>query len=252
MKYIRYQTPAGASYGLVDGETVRELRGDLLHHSETGVTHQLKDLKLLVPCNPGKIICIARNYASHMGDRATPTRPEMFWKPLNTLQNPGDPIILPKGWTNVHYEGELVLVIGKRLKKASKEEAMAAIFGGTCGNDLSDRDIQNGPAKDLQWWRAKGADTFGPVGPCVVTGLDWANLWLRTRLNGEVVQEQNTTDLLFDIPTMISFTSQWATLEPGDIIYTGTPNITQKVSPGDTVEVDIEGIGVLSNPVISE
>ena len=187
MKFVRYQTSAGASYGIVDGDTVRELRGDLLAHAETGVSHKLSTLKLLVPCTPGKIVCIARNYASHMGDRNTPAKPEMFWKPLNTLQDPGGPIILPKGFHNVHYEGELVLVIGKRLKHASKEEAAAAIFGGTCGNDLSDRDIQNGPNKDLQWWRAKGADTFGPVGPCVVTGLDWGNLWLRTRLNGAVV-----------------------------------------------------------------
>ena len=252
MKFVRYQTTQGISYGILDGETIRELRGDLFQHIETGTQHRLADVKLLVPCTPGKIVCIARNYSSHMGDRAKPAKPEMFWKPLSCLQNPGDSIILPQGWTNVHYEGELVLVIGKRLKKASKEEAAAAIFGGTCGNDLSDRDIQNGPNKDLQWWRAKGADTFGPVGPWIVTGLDWGHLWLRTRLNGVVVQEQNTKDLLFDCATMISFTSQCVTLDPGDIVFTGTPNITQKVSPGDTVEVDLEGIGVLSNPVIAE
>ena len=252
MKFVRYESAQGIRYGILDGTTVRELQGDLFQHSETGVTHSLAAVKLLVPCTPGKIVCIARNYASHMGERNTPAKPEMFWKPISSLQDPGGPIILPDGWTNVHYEGELVLVIGKRLKKASKEEAAAAIFGGTCGNDLSDRDIQNGPNKDLQWWRAKGADTFGPVGPCVVTGLDWGNLWLRTRLNGEVVQEQNTKDLLYDCPTMISFTSQWVTLEPGDIVFTGTPNITRKVSAGDTVEVDIEGIGTLSNPVVAE
>lgn len=252
MKYVRYKNSAGVSYGILEGDTVRELRGDLFTHTETGTTHKLSEVKLLTPCTPGKVVCIARNYASHMGGRQTPTRPEMFWKPTSSLQATGEPIVLPKGWTNVHYEGELVLVIGKRLRKASKEEAAAAVFGGTCGNDLSDRDIQNGPNKDLQWWRAKGADTFGPMGPAIVTGLDWGNLMLRTRLNGEVVQEQSTKDLLFDCQTMISFTSQWVTLEPGDVIFTGTPNITRAVSPGDTVEVDIEGIGVLSNPVVAE
>src|SRR5256714_442834 len=252
MKYIRYQNASGISYGILDGETVRELRGDLFANADTGIAHKLSDVKLLTPCTPGKVICIARNYASHMGERATPTRPEMFWKPTSSLQNPGDPIILPQGWNNVHYEGELVLVIGKRLKKASKEEAAAAVFGGTCGNDLSDRDIQNGPSKDLQWWRAKGADTFGPLGPAIVTGLDWGNLLLQPFLNGKVVQEQSTAELLFDCPTMISFTSQWVTLDPGDIVFTGTPNITRKVAPGDTVEVAIEGIGKLSNPVVSE
>jgi 2-keto-4-pentenoate hydratase/2-oxohepta-3-ene-1,7-dioic acid hydratase in catechol pathway len=252
MKYVRYQNSNGVSYGILDGDTVRQLSGDLFQHKETGSTHKLSDVKLLTPCEPSKVVCIARNYASHMGDRATPTRPEMFWKPPSSLQNHGDPIILPQGWTNVHYEGELVLVIGKRLKKASKEESWDAIFGGTCGNDLSDRDIQNGPNKDLQWWRAKGADTFGPMGPCIATDLNWSDLLLQTRLNGEVVQEQRTAELLFDIPTMISFTSQWVTLEPGDVIFTGTPNITRKVSPGDTVEVEVEGIGVLRNPVLME
>src|SRR6185295_2983199 len=142
-----------------------------------------------------------------------------------------------------HYEGELVLVISKRLKKASKEEVPAAIFGGTCGNDLSDRDIQNGPTKDLQWWRAKGADTFGPLGPCIVTGLDWSNLLLQTRLNGEVVQKQVTSDLLFGPAQIVSYISHYVTLTPGDVIYTGTPGSTRKMSPGDVVEVDIEGIG---------
>jgi 2-keto-4-pentenoate hydratase/2-oxohepta-3-ene-1,7-dioic acid hydratase in catechol pathway len=123
------------------------------------------------------------------------------------------------------------------------------IFGVTCGNDVSERDWQGGPQKDLQWWRAKGADTFGPLGPCIVTGLDYGKLLLQTRLNGEVVQKQVTSDLLFDPAHIVSYISNYVTLTPGDVIYTGTPGATRKMKPGDVVEVDIEGIGVLRNQI---
>jgi 2-keto-4-pentenoate hydratase/2-oxohepta-3-ene-1,7-dioic acid hydratase in catechol pathway len=149
----------------------------------------------------------------------------------------------------MHYEGELVVVIGRQVKNASVEQARDAIFGVTCGNDVSERNWQHGPAKDMQWWRAKGCDTFAPLGPAIVTGLDYDTLLLRTRLNGEVVQKQYTSDLIFDCPTIVSYITRWITLMPGDIIYTGTPGATRKMSPGDVVEVEIEGIGVLRNPV---
>jgi 2-keto-4-pentenoate hydratase/2-oxohepta-3-ene-1,7-dioic acid hydratase in catechol pathway len=145
----------------------------------------------------------------------------------------------------------LVIVIGRQLKNALLEDARSAIFGVTCGNDISEREWQNGPHKDLQWWRAKGSDTFGPLGPCIATGLDYGNLLLTTRLNGEVVQQESTADLLFDCTTVVSHISHWVTLEPGDIIYTGTPGATRKMNPGDVVEVEIEGIGVLRNPVVA-
>jgi 2-keto-4-pentenoate hydratase/2-oxohepta-3-ene-1,7-dioic acid hydratase in catechol pathway len=252
MIFVRYQTAAGPSLGTLEGDTIRQLSGDLFQHRETGATHQLRDVKLLVPCTPGKILCAGRNYESHMAGRQNPKRPEMFLKSISSLQNPGDPILVPPDARNVHYEGELVLVLGKRLKKASKEEAESAIFGLTIGNDACDRDWQHGPDKDMQWWRAKSYDTWAPVGPWIVTGLDPRGLMLRTRLNGEVVQEQSTSDLIFDCPTMLSFVSRYMTLEPGDLIFTGTPNVTRKMSPGDTVEVEIENIGVLRNPVVAE
>jgi 2-keto-4-pentenoate hydratase/2-oxohepta-3-ene-1,7-dioic acid hydratase in catechol pathway len=149
----------------------------------------------------------------------------------------------------VHYEGEMVLVIGRRVKDATIAEAREAIFGVACGNDVSERDWQNGPKKDLQWWRAKGADTFAPLGPVIAHGLDYSKLLLQTRLNGRVVQKQYTSDLIFDPPTIVSWVSHYVTLVPGDVIYTGTPGKTDKIQPGDVVEVDIEGIGVLKNPV---
>ena len=144
----------------------------------------------------------------------------MFYKPVSALQHPGDPIVIPPDAANVHFEGELVIVIGRRLSRASAEEARAAIFGVTCGNDVSERDWQNGPRKDLQWWRAKGADTFAPLGPAIATGLDFGNLTLETRLNGDVVQKQSTADLTFDCPAIVSWVSRWVTLLPGCLLYT--------------------------------
>lgn len=249
-KYIRFQTGSGASYGILDGDTVRELRGDLFSHTETGATHRVSDLQLLWPCTPTKILAVGLNYKSHLGGRPQPSSPEIFYKPVSCLQRPGGPIAIPRDASNVHYEGELVIVIGKHVRDASLEDARAAIFGVTCGNDVSERDWQHGANKDLQWWRAKGADTFGPLGPAIVAGIDYSKLLLETRLNGESVQKQFTSDLIFDCPTIVSYVSQWVTLEPGDVIYTGTPGSTKKMSPGDTVEVEIEGIGILKNQVI--
>jgi 2-keto-4-pentenoate hydratase/2-oxohepta-3-ene-1,7-dioic acid hydratase in catechol pathway len=250
-KYIRYRAQDGASYGILDGDTVRELRGDLFNHTETGITRKLAEVKLLYPCTPPKILAVGLNYKSHLGGRPAPANPEIFYKPVSCLQDPDGPIVLPRDASNVHSEGELVIVIGTRVQHAARGEAEAAIFGVTCGNDVSERDWQHGANKDLQWWRAKGADTFGPLGPAIVTGIDFSNLLLQTRINGEVVQKQYTSDLMFDGPAIVSYISEWVTLEPGDLIYTGTPGNTRKMNPGDTVEVEIEGIGILSNKVVA-
>ncbi|HLY18961.1 MAG TPA: fumarylacetoacetate hydrolase family protein, partial [Bryobacteraceae bacterium] len=172
-KYVRYRIASTVAYGVLEGATIREIRGDLFGSlEETGVTHPLREVKLRYPCEPSKILAVGRNYKSHVGDRQAPERPEMFFKPVSALQHPEDPIVIPPDASNVHFEGELVIVIGKN----------ASIFGLTCGNDVSERDWQHGPHKDLQWWRAKGADTFAPLGPAIVTGLDSANLLLETRL----------------------------------------------------------------------
>jgi 2-keto-4-pentenoate hydratase/2-oxohepta-3-ene-1,7-dioic acid hydratase in catechol pathway len=248
-KYIRYRWGAEARYGILDGETVQELRGDLFEHSRNGVTHAVKDVALLAPCLPPKMLAVGLNYRSHLSGRPAPSSPEIFYKPVSCLQDPGGPIVIPPDGTNVHSEGELVVVIGRTTKDASPEQARAAIFGFTCGNDVSERDWQHGPHQDLQWWRAKGADTFGPLGPCVVTGVDESNLLLQTRINGETVQKQSTSDLMFDCPAIVSYVSRWVTLEPGDVIYTGTPGATRKMNRGDVVEVEVEGIGVLRNQV---
>lgn len=252
-RYVRFRRGSDTSYGLLEGETVKQLRGDLFASPQpTGKSYQLAEVKLLYPCRPPKVLAVGLNYRSHLGNAVIPTNPEIFYKPISALQNPGDPIVLPKDSTVVHYEGEIVLVIGKRVRHASPEQARAAIFGVTCGNDVSERVWQNGARKDLQWWRAKGSDTFAPLGPVIAHGLDYSKLLLQTRLNGKVVQKQFTSDLLFDGPAIVSFISRYVELVPGDVIYTGTPGKTDKLAPGDVVEVDIEGIGVLRNPVQAE
>lgn len=249
-RYVRFRKGSRTAYGLLQGEQVRELSGNFLaQHRETGTVHTLREVKLLAPVVPGKVLAVARNYQSHLGRVEPPARPEFFYKPTSSIVGPDDAILLPPDATDVHYEGELVVVIGKRISRVNKQQAADAIFGVTCGNDVSERQWQNSATKDIQWWRAKGSDTFGPLGPCVAVGLEYAKLQLKTRLNGKVVQEQPTSDLIYDCLTMVSFASQYVTLDPGDLLYTGTPGTTKKMSPGDVVEVEIEGIGTLRNPV---
>ena len=202
------------------------------------------------PCAPTKLIGVGLNYRSHLGGRKLPETPELFYKPPSSLIGDGEAIRIPPDATDVHFEGELVLVIGKMVRNATREQAIDAIYGVTCGNDVSDRNWQRGEKKDLQWWRAKGCDTFAPLGPAIVTGLDYSNLMLETRVNGKVAQRAPTSDLVHDCPSIVSWASRWVTLMPGDLIYTGTPGDTFALQPGDVVEVEIEGIGVLRNPVV--
>ncbi|HLJ17818.1 MAG TPA: fumarylacetoacetate hydrolase family protein [Bryobacteraceae bacterium] len=252
VKYVRFERGPLTANGILDGELIREIHGSMFgQHEPTVAEHKLADVKLLYPCQPPKILAVGLNYRSHLRDRKPPEHPEMFYKPVSALQHPEGEIAIPPSANNVHYEGELVVVIGRQVRNASPDEARDAIFGVTCGNDVSERDWQNGAHKDLQWWRAKGSDTFAPLGPAIVSGIDYGKLHLETRLNGRVVQKQSTSDLIFDCPAIVSFVSQFVSLMPGDLIYTGTPGATSKMSPGDVVEVEIEGIGVLRNRVVA-
>lgn len=256
-KIARFRKGGGIVYGLVEGDEVRELRGgpfDMPTPDEiepSGKPFRLEQVKLLAPCLPPKILAVGLNYKSHLGDRKAPENPEIFYKPVTALQDPEEPIVIPDDAVDVHFEGELVVVIGRRVRNALRDEAAEAVFGVTCGNDVSDRNWQRGPGKDLQWWRSKGCDTFAPAGPVIVTDLNYSDLAIRTRVNGAVLQEQRTSDLIFDIPEIVRFISAYLTLTPGDLIYTGTPGNTRRMEPGDVVEVEIEGIGTLRNPVVS-
>jgi 2-keto-4-pentenoate hydratase/2-oxohepta-3-ene-1,7-dioic acid hydratase in catechol pathway len=246
-RFVRYEHQGKISYGILDGAVIAQIQGGLFGGGkETGATIGLSEVRLRWPCEPSKILAVGLNYKSHLGDRPAPVKPELFWKPTSCLLDPGEKIVIPEGAKNVHYEGELVVVIGRKTKGVSPEEAAGCIFGFTCGIDVSERDWQKG---DLQWWRAKGADTFGPLGPAVAVGLDYKASRLQTRVNGAVKQAQYLSDLLFDPATVVSHASRSVTLLPGDVIYTGTPGSTSALKPGDTVEVEIDGIGVLRNSV---
>jgi len=249
VRYVRYENRGKVSYGLLDGDSIREIRGGLFgNRAETGAKVKLAAVKLLWPCEPTKVLAVGLNYKSHLGNQPAPQKPELFYKPLTSLQTPEGEIVIPPGAKNVHYEGEMVIVIGRRARRVSAERAADYIFGYTCGNDVSERDWQRG---DLQWWRAKGSDTFGPLGPAIAVGLDYKKSRLQTRVNGQVKQSQLLSDLLFDAAAIVSFASQYVTLEAGDVIYTGTPGATSAMKPGDTAEVEIDGIGILKNRVAS-
>jgi 2-keto-4-pentenoate hydratase/2-oxohepta-3-ene-1,7-dioic acid hydratase in catechol pathway len=247
-RYVRYEAGGTVAYGLLDGETIRTIDGDPFGAARpTGRTVRLADVKLLAPVMPSKVIAVGLNYKSHLGTRPVPEYPGLFAKFPTTIAGPGDAIVLPADAMNTHYEGELVLVIGKRGKNIPRANALEYVFGVTAGNDVSERDWQ---ANDLQWFRAKASDTFAPIGPMIVRGLDPDNLLVQTRVNGEVRQSERTSDLIYDIADIISYISRYVTLLPGDVIFTGTPQATQAMKPGDIVEIEVEGVGVLKNTVV--
>jgi 2-keto-4-pentenoate hydratase/2-oxohepta-3-ene-1,7-dioic acid hydratase in catechol pathway len=246
-KYVRYVHQGVSALGLLEGETVRELRGSLFESpTPTGKQLRLADVKLLPPVEPSKVIAVGLNYKSHLGERPTATYPGLFAKYPTSIIATNEDIVLPADAQNAHFEGELVVVIGKRAKNVAREDAASHVFGITAGNDISERDWQRA---DLQWLRAKASDGFGPLGPAIVTGLNYNDLLLETRVNGEVVQSQRTKDLIFDVAEIVSYVSRYVTLMPGDVIYTGTPGTTKALKPGDVVEVEVEGVGVLRNRV---
>jgi ribosomal protein L7/L12 len=248
VKIARFEAGAAAAYGIVEGDRVRRIEGDLFGAwKATAETHALKDVKILAPvAAPSKILAVGLNYKSHLGDRPAPKVPEIFFKPPSALIPPGADIVIPPGTNDVHYEAELVVVIGKRAKDVPEAKALEHVLGVTCGNDVSARDWQKA---DLQWWRAKGCDTFAPCGPFIARGINYDDLLVVLRLNGEEKQRQRTSDLLHGVAAIVSWASRHVTLEPGDLIYTGTPGTTSAMKPGDVVEVEIEGVGVLRNGV---
>lgn len=249
-RYVRFQFNDTIAYGIVEGDRVRQIEGDLFGQwKPTDKTHPLSDVKLLVPSRPTKVLALAGNYKSHLGDKPTPKNPELFFKVPSCLIAQGETILIPKGTSRVDHEGEMVIVIGRRARKVPPAKAMDCVLGVTCGNDVSARDWQQ---NDVQWWRAKGSDTFGPCGPWIVSGIDYGDLLLTVRVNGQVRQQQRTRELIFGVAEIVSFASQHVTLEPGDLIYTGTPGTTTPIRPGDVVEVELEGVGVLKNPVAAD
>ena len=213
----------------------------------------LANLTLLAPVEPSKVIAVGLNYGSHIeegrshiGDSPVAEYPGLFAKFPTSIIGPDAEIVIPRDAGDVHYEGELVVVIGSTTKNVPIEDAADHIFGVTAGNDVSERAWQGA---DLQWVRAKGSDTFGPIGPAIVTGLDYNDLLVETRLNGETRQSASSEDLIFGVDYIVSYISRYVTLYPGDVIFTGTPGSTRAMTPGDVVEIEVQGVGVLRNTV---
>ena len=255
-RFVRYEHGGEIAFGGLDGEMVYPIEGDLFgSRTPTGESLQLSEVKLLYPIQPTKVFALAGNYLSHLGPgREPPEHPEPFYKPITSLAHPEQDIVFPKGAQDVHYEAEFVIVIGKEASKVSEAEAADYILGYTCGNDVSERNWQNGSIdgpenKDMQWWRGKGSDTFGPMGPAIAIGLDYEKSKIQLRLNGEVKQEQMLSDLIHNPVQTVSFISQFVTLLPGDVIFTGTPGTTSAMKAGDVVEVEVDGIGILRNKI---
>ncbi|MDE2660134.1 MAG: fumarylacetoacetate hydrolase family protein [Acidobacteriota bacterium] len=247
-EYVRFADASGApAWGRIEGDEIVALHAaPWAGGAPTGDRVARDGASLLAPADPGKVIAIGLNYASHLGGREPAPYPGVFAKLPTSVVGPGDAIEMTEDAGNVHYEGELVLVIAKEARDVPVEAAQEYIFGVTAGNDVSERDWQSA---DLQWFRAKAADTYGPIGPVISRGVNYDDLELTTRLNGEVVQQQRTSDLIFDTSDIVSYVSRYVTLMPGDVIFTGTPGTTQAMSEGDTVSVEVETAGVLENPV---
>ena len=256
MRIARFTTGDDAKFAIVEGEPGDErlavVTGDPLFTASrrTGEVVPLADVRLLVPVIPrSKVVAVGKNYADHakeMGGEA-PAEPLLFFKPNTSVRGPGDPIELPRQSSEVHYEGELAIVIAKICKDVPLERVPEVVAGYTCANDVTARDLQR---RDGQWARAKGFDSFCPIGPYVVTGMPPEDLHLVTRLNGTVVQDTRTSMMIHDVAAIVSYVSQAFTLLPADIILTGTPAGVGPIVEGDRVEVEIEGVGVLPNVVV--
>ena len=255
MKILRYEYQGEERYGSIENDLLKVIEEDVFGDFKvTDRTILLKNVRILPPVIPSKIVAVGLNYARHVTelvkDRKAPKAPLLFMKPSTSVIGPEENIIHPRKSNEVHYEGELAVVIKKRANQIGSEEVKSHILGYTCLNDVTARDWQR---EDGQWTRGKSFDTFCPIGPVIVTDIENPNnLKIETRLNGEVKQSSSTSYLLFKVEELVSYISEHMTLLPGDIIATGTPEGVGSMVAGDTVEVEIENIGVLRNYVMNE
>ncbi|MET1086571.1 MAG: fumarylacetoacetate hydrolase family protein [Arthrobacter sp.] len=256
MRIARFVVDSDPLYGVVEGDTGSEvitvIHGDPFFNGveRTSVRHKLEDVRLLAPIIPrSKVIGVGRNFAEHAHElgNEVPAQPLLFLKPNTAVVGPNDPVVLPEFSEEVSFEAELCVVIGRICKDVPEDRADDVIFGYTCGNDLTARDVQK---SDLQWTRAKGFDTSAPLGPWIETDLDPEDVQIQAWLNGELRQDGSTSQMIRGVRELVSVVSQAFTLLPGDVIMTGTPAGVGLVNPGDRIEVEIEGIGRLSNPIV--
>ena len=253
MRIVRFQVEGGApKYGWLLDDKVGGIDGDPFgKYRRRDAATSLSDVKLLAPCVPSKIVCVGRNYVEHAKELGNdvPKIPLLFFKPPSSIINPGDRIILPPQSKQVEHEAELVAVIGRRGRNLTAEDAKKYIFGYTVGNDVTARDLQK---IDDQWTRAKGFDTFCSFGPWIDTEFNIADALITCKVNGQPRQMASTRDMVFSVATLVAYISSIMTLEPGDIIFTGTPSGVGPLLDGNEVVVEIEGLGVLRNPVKAE
>ncbi len=256
MKWLRFEAETGPQYGrMVGDDEIQPVSGTPFGGAvSAGERFPLKDARLLAPVEPRRVFGVGLNYVNHIRETgsATPRIPMLFMKPESAIIGPDAAVIYPVEGKDVHYEAELAVVIGRRARRVAVADAASAILGYTCANDISERVIQREEMGLGCLVIGKGFDSFCPLGPVIVTDLDPSNLRIMARVNGRVRQDSNTSDLLFDVPTLVSYLSQAITLEPGDVIITGTPAGIGPVVPGDIMEIEIEGIGILRNPVVAE
>ena len=257
MRVARFAGDDDPQFGVIGDDdgvpTIAVLRGDPLYAGLdlTGRKIPLADVRLLAPVIPrSKVVGVGRNYARHAAElgHEVPAEPLVFLKPNTSVIGPGEPIFHPTQSDNVHFEGELAVVIGRICRDVSVEDAPKVIFGYTIANDVTARDLQE---KDGQWARAKGFDTFCPLGPWIETKLDPAGLRITTTLNGDVKQDGRTSDMVFGVADLIAHVSSFMTLLPGDVLLTGTPEGVGPMRPGDEVSITVEGLGTLTNSVVS-
>lgn len=251
----RYALGDTIHHGHLEGDRIARMEGTpFTGLAATGITDALSDTRLLAPVAAPRIFGVGANYVAHIAEMGmvTPTRPMLFMKPTNTVVGPGDPVIFPHEGRVIHYEAELAVVIGKTARRVSEQDAPGVILGLTCANDISERVIQREEMDQGCLLIGKGYDSFCPLGPVIATGLDPSDLRLTARLNGAERQSTSTSDLLFSVPHLVSYLSQAITLLPGDVIITGTPSGVGEIAPGDVMEIALEGVGVLRNPVMAE
>jgi 2-keto-4-pentenoate hydratase/2-oxohepta-3-ene-1,7-dioic acid hydratase in catechol pathway len=250
VRLVRFRHGDRIATGTLEGEFVRPLQGTFFENPlPTGEEVPLSTVKLLAPVLPSKVVCIGKNYVEHareMGDDV-PEEPVIFLKPSTSVIGPGDPIPHPRISEQVDHEGELGVVIARPARRVRAEQAGNYILGFVCGNDVTARDLQR---RDGQWTRGKGFDGFCPLGPWIETTLDPSDLALECRVNGEIRQSARTSQLTFGPNELVEFITQVMTLLPGDVILTGTPAGVGPIKPGDVVEVEVEGIGVLENEMV--
>lgn len=249
MRYIRFEHEGTIGYGIVEADRVMFMDGSpFAEYSLTGTSVAFGEVTPLSPCEPTKGVCIGLNYRDHVEEvhAAIPTSPVVFIKPSGCVIGPGQQIVYPPLSKRVDFEAELAIVIGRTASKVSEADANSYILGYTCANDVTARDLQ---PHDGQWTVAKGFDTFLPLGPVVTDEVDPTSLEITSRLNGTVCQNSNTRNLIFGCAYLVSYLSHIMTLYPGDVILTGTPSGIGPMQPGDTIEVEIEGVGILRNTV---